>query len=493
MSTNNSFYRYKIAELNDISESTYSRRLSKASQNNKKSLFFEIKKNFKPTQLAVNFLSSKLRDHDCILSSPDYYYLLSNKISSKVCILNISEPSDLKLFCTFGANSTDKKNILFTPTTDADLNCFVDFQKSNSNKYHFFWSFTPYNPQLKNSLTVKAINKHAVIYNKIAGLDIFNTKIPAHYELEPTTNTSYKINWSFSLKNSLPEISVIIPTYNNVQFLSNVIWHLINQKTPKEYYEIIIADDGSQDKSSEIIHSLLEKFKDQINIKYIYWSKSHPLRGEQQFFRSGLVRNLATRYSLGKFLLFLDSDMLTPENFINKCLTELQTNDIIQFQRFHINQELSKINPAYNNITLKTDTYIEEKQYWSELFFCENWSDLPNYWKYTCTYALGIKKDKFLEMGLFKKYYISYGFEDTDIGYEAFKKNYKFKFIKIPLLHLTAYDKMQYRNSFSKRFKLLSVTAELLYLQHLDKDIYNLFGNYYRAQKPIKSFIRDLL
>src|SRR3989338_1005287 len=99
MSTNNSFYRYKITELNDISESTYIRRLSKASQNNKKSFFFEISKTFKPAQIAVNFLIIKLRDHDCILSNPDHYHLLSNKISSKQCVLNISEPRELKQFC----------------------------------------------------------------------------------------------------------------------------------------------------------------------------------------------------------------------------------------------------------------------------------------------------------------------------------------------------------------------------------------------------------
>lgn len=494
MSTNNSFYRYKIEELNDISETTYKRRLAKASQNNKKSFFFDLNKAFKPAQMAVNFLINKLREHDYILSGIENYHTLSNKMNSEQCILNISDPSELQLFSSNTAlNPANKKNILFTPTTNADLNCFVDYQKKNNGKHCFFWSFTPYNPQLKDSLTIKAINKHVVTYNKIAGLEIFNTKIPPHYELEPTTNKSYSVDWFFSLKNSQPDISVIIPTYNNTQFLGNVIWHLINQKSPKESYEIIIADDGSQDKCSEIIYGLFEKFKEQVNIKYIYWNKKHPLRGEQQFFRSGLARNLASRYSSGKYLLFLDSDMLVPDNFINLCRAELHANDIIQFQRFHINQELSKSNPAYKNIKLKTDTYIEEKEYWSELFYCENWPDLPDYWKYTCTYALGIRKDKFFEIGLFKKYYISYGFEDTDIGYEAFKKKYKFKFVKIPLLHLTSYDKMQYQNSFSKRFKLLSVTAELFYLQHLDRNIFDLLGNYYRAQKPIKSFIRDFL
>jgi GT2 family glycosyltransferase len=184
--------------------------------------------------------------------------------------------------------------------------------------------------------------------------------------------------------------------------------------------------------------------------------------------------------------------MLVPKNFIETCILELKNNNIIQFQRLHINQNLSRNNPVYENINT-SDTYIEEKNYWSELFNTNDWMSLPFHWKYTCTYALGISKNNFLKLGMFKKYYISYGFEDTDLGYEAALQGFNFKLIKIPLMHQTAYDLMQYRNSTSQRFKLLRVTAELFYLQHLDKKIYELLGNYLRFQKPLKSIIRDFL
>jgi hypothetical protein len=184
--------------------------------------------------------------------------------------------------------------------------------------------------------------------------------------------------------------------------------------------------------------------------------------------------------------------MLVPKNFITTALSSLQNYGVIQFQRFHIHQEISKSNPSYETVKVSSDTYIEEKHYWSSLFYCNDWQQLPQYWKYTCTYALGLKKKDFLDIGMFKKYYISYGFEDTDLGYEAHKRNLKFQLVKLPLLHLTAYDQMQYKNSFSKRVKLLKVTAELFYLQHIDKEIFNLLGDYLKMQKPFKSAIRDL-
>lgn len=492
MSTNNSFYRYEIESTDDISETVYARRKLKADQNNKTGFLFVLNENIKSLEPVTAFIAGKIRAQDVVQTTPRQHHLVSKKINRAQCLLNLRNAEDLKAFHDIGLPEFKTQNLLLSPRTTFDLNTLAEFHLKFADDYLIFWLFAPYNPQLRNSLTVKDICTKNIKYRMITGLEIYNSNIPRHYELEPLKPTSYKIAWAFSASSEKPVISVIIPTYNNVIFLSNVVFHLLQQTASRESYEIIIADDGSQDKSSEIIFSLFESYKNTANIKYVYWSKHHPIRGEQMFFRPGLARNLAARYSSGEYLLFLDSDMLTPADFITSAILQLKENDIIQYQRFHINQELSRNNPVYADIDLKRDTYIEEKDYWSELFFSESWPALPHFWKYTCTYALGISKEKFLGLGLFKKYYVSYGFEDTDLGYEAYKKKFRFKMVKTPLLHLTAYDMMQYRNSFTKRFTLLSKTAELFYLQHLDSEIYHLLGNYFRFQKPIKSFLKDL-
>ncbi len=492
MSTNNSFYRYEIENLSDISETTFQRRLLKAEQNNKKSLIFSIDAKLKSIDLVLAFFKSKLRDQDFVLTNSTNHQQFSREITADRCILCIQTKDDLSILHESGKDENPTKHLLLMPTVKSDLVSFSEFYANNSESYEIFWMFKPYQSRLKNSLTVKEISNTKIQYKTLNGFEIYNSNIPKHHELQPIDSISYKINWNFSKSHSKPIISIIIPTFNNAFFLGNVLWHLINQNTPKEQYEILVADDGSTDSSSEIIFNLFENYKNEINFKYIYWSKIHPVRGEQQFFRPGLARNLAARYSTGKYLLFLDSDMLTPVDFIQSALEHLNENDVIQFQRFHLHQELSKRNPNYSEVDTKKDTYIEEKEYWSELFFSKNWQSLPNFWKYTCTYALGISKSNFFDLGLFKKYYVSYGFEDTDLGYEASKRGLKFFLVKKPLLHLTSYDMMQYRNSVTKRFSLLSKTAELFFLQHLDRNIYELLGNYFRFQKPIKSYIKDL-
>ena len=53
-------------------------------------------------------------------------------------------------------------------------------------------------------------------------------------------------------------LSVIIPVYNTEQYIERCIESLINQTLNN--IEIIIIDDGSTDKSLEIINSFKEKY-----------------------------------------------------------------------------------------------------------------------------------------------------------------------------------------------------------------------------------------
>ena len=490
MSSYNSFYRYQIESASDLTNSTFQRRTQKAAHNDKLSFFYEVLLDQPDSEAIKYFFERNLKQNDLVFLKPQRYSDFGEQIKNDCLYVVLEDESDLTYF-----NKVQKQEtkLLLIPKDTKTLKLFVDFYLKNQTTHKIFWRFLPYDENIRNSITVADINHHPIEFSVLAGLEIYNSKAPKHYELQPQPKNGYSIKWASSISGSKPLVSVIIPTYNNGLFLSNVVWHLTQQNFPKENYEIIIADDGSQDNSVALLQEIFLNLQGQFNLTYIYWDKTHPVRGEQFFFRSGLARNLGTRYSKGDYLIFLDSDMIVPHNFIETAAQALKTDDLIQFQRFHINQELSKKNPSYQSVNLKVDTYIEEKNYWSLLFFSDNWSSLRHYWKFTCTYALGIKRKDFFNIGMFKKYYVSYGFEDTDLGYEAHKRKLKFRLVKMPLLHLTAYNQMQYKNSFRKRVRLLRVTAELFYLQHLEKEIYDLLGDYLRMQKPLKAFFRDLI
>lgn len=494
VSRNKSLYRYSIDTQQDIKPETFKRRNKKREQNGKTSFFFDVSEEFSKNASLVEFFIDNLSTSDLICIPAQHYEYFYFKVHNANFVLSLGDSQHIsqKIIEHWSKKQLTTCHFLLKPTTTMAFKNLETFAKQHP-EYTYYWCFQPYDQNVINSITIKDICSSALSCKPYPGLEIYNTRIPEHYELEPLQDISYKFEWNFSSPSPQPKISIIIPTYNSSIFLANVVWHLINQNISADLYEIVIVDDGGKDNSSALLFELFSQYRNKVNLRFIYWKKDNPIRGEQYFFRPGLARNLAARYSQGEYLFFLDSDMLVPSNFIEVCLQSFSGADILQFQRFHIHQELSKTNPRYTNVNKEKDTYIEEQSYWSELFFSESWQNLPFYWKYTCTYALGIKKEHFNAIGKFKKYYISYGFEDTDLGYEAHLRGLKFRLVKTPLYHLTAYDQMQYKNSFTKRVKLLRVTAELFFLQHLNPEIYSLLGNFYRSQKPLKAIFRDLM
>jgi hypothetical protein len=155
----------------------------------------------------------------------------------------------------------------------------------------------------------------------------------------------------------------------------------------------------------------------------------------------------------------------------------LKHSDVIQFPRRHISQEMSG-SATQKKLLSNKDLYIEEENYWSPFFEAKDWMKMEKFWKYTCTYGLGLSKKSFLEAGRFHRFYVSYGFEDTNLGYQLARSGKKFKMVPLWLLHLTSYSHSQYNLSKFKRNRLLKRTAKLFFLNTLDLDVFESLQSY---------------
>lgn len=91
----------------------------------------------------------------------------------------------------------------------------------------------------------------------------------------------------------IPEISIILPTYNRAKYLSDCINSAIAQTFPN--WELIIVDDGSNDNTFEIVEPFVQKFD---NIRYLKHKNRKP----------GYSRNAGIQASFGNYITFLDSD-----------------------------------------------------------------------------------------------------------------------------------------------------------------------------------------
>lgn len=90
------------------------------------------------------------------------------------------------------------------------------------------------------------------------------------------------------------KISVTLPVYNVEKYLRRCLNSILNQ-TFKGTYEIICVDDGSTDKSPDILKEYSEKYP---HIKVV--------RQENQGL--SVARNTAMKYVTGKYVMFVDSD-----------------------------------------------------------------------------------------------------------------------------------------------------------------------------------------
>lgn len=112
-------------------------------------------------------------------------------------------------------------------------------------------------------------------------------------------------------KSNIIDVSVIIVSYNTRQLTVNCIQSIIDF-TKDVVYEIIVVDNSSSDGSLEEINS---KFPDVITIN------------SKENLGFGRANNLASQYSKGKYLFFLNSDCILIENAIKKMLNYFESQN----------------------------------------------------------------------------------------------------------------------------------------------------------------------
>ncbi|MFC2088647.1 glycosyltransferase family 2 protein [Calditrichota bacterium] len=106
----------------------------------------------------------------------------------------------------------------------------------------------------------------------------------------------------------IPQISVVIPTYNRAKLLRKCIKALFNQSINLNLFEIIIVDDGSNDNTSEVLSKLIN-----------YRNNSIKIFKQQNNF-SGSARNIGIKNASADIILSLDDDILADPNLIEQHL-----------------------------------------------------------------------------------------------------------------------------------------------------------------------------
>ena len=295
----------------------------------------------------------------------------------------------------------------------------------------------------------------------------------------------------------MTDISVIIPVYNGEKYIKKCLDSVLNQS--KKELEIIIVNDGSSDKTEEII----KEYKDK-RIKY-FKNTNHGI---------GYSRNFGIEKSKSKYITFLDSDDYMDKDEC-KLLYEKTINDdldicICDFYKVYDNS-LEEVNLGnFKNSSLKDnpDIITENLNPWGKLYnrkmlidnnirFVEDlkYEDAPFVIEAFCNAKKIGKINKYLH------YYVIHNNSETTVrdekcfdilkivdkirNYTKNKEYLKDKIDKLTVRILTNYT-IQQRNQKDKKIAMKFINEAFNYLE---KEVPDYKNNKYYENRGIKKII----
>ena len=112
-----------------------------------------------------------------------------------------------------------------------------------------------------------------------------------------------------------PLVSIITPTYNHEKFIAQCLESVLSQEYPA--WEQIVVDDGSSDRTGEIISQYNDK-----RIKYIYQDNKGIMRLAESY-------NMALQISKGEYIAVLEGDDLWPPDKLKIQIDAMRKSDAI--------------------------------------------------------------------------------------------------------------------------------------------------------------------
>lgn len=368
-----------------------------------------------------------------------------------------------------------------------DLSKNLDPWILKNMEFYFPYKKTLYDPCLTPKDVYKYIKKKkpfSLAYPYTG--DIYDDRIEEDSSLEPITKPF--IEYTSQPLQEKADFSIIIPSYNNKHQLINTLKQLKNLNYKKDLFEVIVVDDGSSDNTFNALKHFTDS-KPNYNFQAIYFPRVRPRKPGDAGFRAGIARNLGVKYAKGKYLAFLDGDILVPPNYLTQLKVEHEGGaDLVQLKRYHLKKFIPLEQLSFDWNKMKSIAFIEDKNYWKP-FYEKGFEGMACPWKYTCTYGLSLLKKEFLNQGRFGRTFLYYGFEDTDLGYRLFKSGKKLLLSRIKCYHqFVPGNRQEDRKNTLKRHFLLAKTAKIFFYRHMDPLIFEEFISYMKQDWSFSYF-----
>ena len=255
-----------------------------------------------------------------------------------------------------------------------------------------------------------------------------------------------------------PCISIIVPIHNGERTIANCLTSILNQSFDASNYEVIVVDDFSSDGTEYIVKQLQNYHH---NLRYY----KNPKRGVST------ARNLGISFSKGKFIGFVDQDIIAEKEWISKMYEYYKKYPNL------MGVSGTTINAYPNNIYPRVSQDLANNHLQTSI-------TLPTS---NCSY----RKEAVISAGGFPEEVI-YGNEDAELSCRIFKLG--FKTLRNEAIYVEHYRTTSLKG-FLKQAYFYGYTDYWCKTTHPDLfDTNNIFTYLYHSIKRLKSnlFLLDL-
>lgn len=217
-----------------------------------------------------------------------------------------------------------------------------------------------------------------------------------------------------------PQVSVIIPTYNGCDELSKTLETLTEQDIGPRRFEVIVADDGSSDRTADVARS----FAGRLRLTYYFQ--------EDEGFRAGAARNAGARLAAAPLLIFLDTGVLAGPGLVREHLAIHTASEerraVMGYcygydgfrEKKWVPDSFDTLRPAeivQRNRGNKLFDDIRERDFTRCGGDAMKW---PLPWILFFTMNVSVPADDFWAVGGFDEMFRTWGVEDVELGYRLY-------------------------------------------------------------------------
>ena len=224
----------------------------------------------------------------------------------------------------------------------------------------------------------------------------------------------------------LPKISTVVATYNRADYLRISLACLAAQDY-KGPLQIIVADDGSTDHTTDVISEARSVSKE-LEILHCWH--------EHQNYRRAFILNAGSRIAGGDVLVFLDSDCIPASNLLTTYAAHYMPNSFYLGGVYYVAQHFSEsilesgqsFSPrqfwaqASRSKNQKKGTALKVfKRYWKSRFYTTFNFRRPKIWGGNCA----VNRDVFEKINGYDENYAGYNKSDSDLRNRLAKGSYR--------------------------------------------------------------------